>query len=94
MSDMGDIYRDMTADKKEQHKEWKAVNTETIDKSGINYESTNDGETLLFRENNNLKIDFYPSTGRWKFRNQMFRGGARQFLNWYKRKLTAIGVKQ
>lgn len=87
MSGMGEIYRDMTANKKERHKEWKTINTDIIESSGLKFESTNNGETILFREHEQIKVDFYPSTGRWKFHGKMFRGGARQFLNWYKKQI-------
>ena len=53
----------------------------------ISYEERNDGTVLLFRDKRKPKVDFYPGTGRWKFNNQVMRGGARKFISWYRNQI-------
>jgi len=53
----------------------------------ISYEERNEGTVLLFRDKRKPKVDFYPGTGRWKFNNQVMRGGARKFISWYRNQI-------
>jgi len=88
MSDVGDDYRVLNQLKKDRHARWFEQNTQTLYESKIPY--TDKGEAFLFRETGMKKIDFYPSTGRWKFNIGKERfvknGGAKKFLTWYKEK--------
>lgn len=81
--DMGTLFRIHNKDKQERHKRWHEENREAINVSGIPYKDK--GETLLFREVGKPRVDFYPSTGRWRVVGvvRTFRGGAKAFLNWY-----------
>lgn len=83
MGDMGEVFNEMTKDRKQRHKEWHSTNRAIIDESGIAY--TDKGETLIFREGWKPKVDFYPSTGRWRVAGEKltYRGGAKKFLKWY-----------
>ena len=45
----------------------------------------NHGQTVLFREEGMPRVDFYPSSGKWKAGDQSFEGGAQAFLDWYAR---------
>lgn len=83
--DMGALFRAHNEAKKERHKQWHEANRETIKASGIPY--TDRGEALLFREAGKPRVDFYPSTGRWRIvgKPRTFRGGAKSFLNWYRK---------
>jgi len=85
--DMGDDFRAMQSDRQERHARWKKQNMEVLEASGLTYRATNFGETILFREEGQLKVDFYPSTGRWRVAGQRDakRGGARAFIAWYNR---------
>lgn len=47
----------------------KANSTKLLELAGINFESKNDGYHLVVQHKEGL-IDFYPSTGLWKFRNK------------------------
>ena len=71
--------------KQERHAEWKAENMRVLGMSGLDYRVTNGGETLLFRDPGMPKVDFYPSTGRWRVAGvqETFGGGAEKFLQWY-----------
>lgn len=72
--------------RKEQHREWKDENTDAIRTSKIPYRAANNGETLIFREPGKPKVDFYPSTGRWRnvsTNGRTMGGGAMTFLDWY-----------
>jgi len=72
--------------RKAQHREWKDENLDVIRSSRIPYRSTNNGESLLFREPGKPKVDFFPSTGRWRVVSGNARtmgGHAMKFLEWY-----------
>jgi hypothetical protein len=72
--------------RKERHRDWKAENLDVLRTCGIPYSIVNNGETVLFRERGKPKVDFYPSTGRWRNvgpKARTFGGGAMQFLEWY-----------
>ena len=79
MGDMGDVFREMTAIKKERHAKWHEDNRAVIVASGVPFQDR--GEALLFR--GKIKADFYPSTGRWRANNKNHSGGATKFLNWW-----------
>jgi hypothetical protein len=88
MGDMGEIFRDMTEAKKQRHADWNKAYTTTIQNSGIPHKSVNGGEALLFRELGMPKVDFYPSTGRWRVAGtaRTFSGGAVSFIAWYEKR--------
>jgi hypothetical protein len=73
--------------KQERHAGWKAENMEFLKtKSGLWWIEKGGGETLLFREEGMPKVDFYPSTGRWRVAGvqKTFSGGAQAFVAWYR----------
>lgn len=51
------------------------------------FEMRNNGETLIFREKGYPKVDFYPSTGRWRIpgKRKTYGVGAEFFMNWYEK---------
>jgi len=85
MSDVGEDYKIMNEMKKKRHARWYKENKNVIDESKIPY--VDKGGTLLFRQAGKIKVDFYPSTGRWKYnidgREVVMKGGAKNFLKWY-----------
>lgn len=85
MGDMGDDFAAMKAHRQQQHADWKRKNMETLSASGAIFTVTNHGETLLFRMTGKPRVDFYPSTGRWRVAGltKTFSGGAESFLRWY-----------
>ena len=80
-------WKDFRQMKQDRHAAMKEKNLSIIIESGIPF--INKGETLLFREPGKTKVDFYPSTGRWKFmrngQTRIYSGGAVKFLEWYKK---------
>lgn len=78
--------RALDESRKARHADWCRVNTGEIEASGIEHASKNSGESLLFRERGKPKVDFFPSTGRWRVAGQTrtYRGGAVAFLAWYR----------
>lgn len=87
MGDMADDFAAMNAHRQERHAEWHRKNMEALNTSGHKFKETNYGETILFREPGKPKVDFYPSTGRWRVSgmSKTFRGGAEVFLRWYEK---------
>ncbi len=39
--------------------------------------------SILFRFPEKQKVDFFPSTNRWRSKNITYRGDAESFLSWY-----------
>jgi len=85
MGDMAEDFAAMKAHRQRQHADWKERNLAALNASAVIFTTTNNGETLLFRESGKPKVDFYPSTGRWRVAGltKTLRGGARAFLSWY-----------
>jgi len=87
MGDMGEVFSAMRAATKQRHADWKKANMEILGASGAIFTVTNCGETLMFRMSGKPKVDFYPSTGRWRVvgngQQRPMSGGAQKFLNWY-----------
>ena len=86
MGDMAEVFRDMTAAKKERHSKWWMQNMDIMEKSGIEYDTKNSGEVLIIRftwPQGKPQVEFWPSTGRWRVRGKIFKGGAKSFINWY-----------
>lgn len=72
--------------RKAQHREWKAENLDLLRTSGLTYRLTNNNETAVFRELGKPKVDFYPSTGRWRIvgaNSRTMGGHALKFIEWY-----------
>lgn len=84
MGDVGEDYKALNEMKKGRHQKWFDDNMKLIIGSAIPHEFK--GTVCLFRQSS-LSVDFYPHTGRWKYRNKMFRGGAKAFLKWYEKAL-------
>ena len=84
MGDMAEGFRALTQARKDRHAKWHKENIAIIEKAGIAYKITNYGETALFR--GKVKADFYPSTGRWRSEGKTYSGGAKAFLEWWKRR--------
>jgi hypothetical protein len=87
MGDMADDFGAMKAHRQQQHADWKQRNLAVLNASAVIFTTTNYGETLLFRESGKPRVDFYPSTGRWRVAGltKTFRGGATSFLQWYEK---------
>lgn len=81
MGDMKEGFKFLTEMKKKRHQEWYQKNCEIIKNSGLDYVQKD--TVILFREGE-IRFDFYPHTGRWKFESKMYQGGAEKFLKFYK----------
>ena len=82
MGDMGDDFRVMHKAKKERHAEMHKKNTAILNKSGLKHRKISH-ECYCFREQD-LKVDFYPSTGRWRdqLTGKVYKGGAHNLIGW------------
>lgn len=85
MGDMAEDFAAMKAHRQQKHADWKERNTEILLRSNLTLTIKSGGESILFRESGKPKVDFYPSTGRWRVagKKETFRGGAESFLRWY-----------
>lgn len=86
-ADGEDIEALRAAQKAERKAREKAHRTRVLAESGLKFTSSNDGENLMFREPGKPKVDFYPSSGRWKVAGigggKVMEGGVKVFLDWY-----------
>jgi hypothetical protein len=87
MGDMGDVFRMMRENKKENHARFKESNIKNIIDSKI--PCTIKDEVVLFREQGKPHIDYYPSSNRWKVikkpNHKMMYGNAIKFIVWYEK---------
>jgi hypothetical protein len=79
---MAESFKEMREIKRRRHQGWREKNLKILHQSGATFTDAGGG-TLLFREQGYPKVDFYPSTGRWKCGDRVFSGGADAFLTWY-----------
>ena len=85
-SDIAIIGKAIDEERKRRHLVWWHWNMRTLDRKMCGrFSVTNHGETVLFREKGYPKVDFYPSTGRWRSQNKTYSGQAAAFLVWYER---------
>ncbi|MCK5614024.1 hypothetical protein KAR91_69820 [Candidatus Pacearchaeota archaeon] len=82
MSDISEMYQERKEAKQKLHLYWNRQNTIILDKSGIDYKKASQ-ECYLFRQGQH-KADFYPSTGRWKCKGRIYRGGAQKFIDFWR----------
>ena len=86
-NDVSEMWREHNEARQARHAKWKKINLRTIRESEL--ACVIKSEVVLFRESGCHKIDFYPSTGRWrivgksKYAKKVFSGGAEKFLKWY-----------
>lgn len=90
MGDQAGYGAAMSAARQDRHAQWKQENMAVLEASGLAFTVTNNGENLCFREPGCVKVDFYPSTGRWRTVGgirpaKTYRGGARSFVAWYRK---------
>ncbi len=88
--DVREVWRLHRVERQQRHAFNKASNLKLIQASSFIFNSTSDRETLLFREPGKPRVDFYPSTGRWKVMHSnlkpiWMKGGASAFLAWYEK---------
>ena len=78
--------------RRERHANWHETNLRILMESNVKFRATNNGETLLFREPDKPKVDFYPSTGRRRVARvkDTFSGGAHAFLAWYRKQQVEV----
>jgi hypothetical protein len=77
------MWREHKRDIQARHARAKAQNLATLHSSGLLF--TERDEAILFREPGHPKVDFFPSTGRWRIPGEKltYGGGAGPFLDWY-----------
>ncbi len=84
MSDIGYAYKRIKKNKQDRHLTWYVKNIEIIAESEFKFKWGGD-TAMLFRYCES--VDFYPHTGRWKYKGKMYSGGAEHFLRWYRNTL-------
>ncbi len=82
----GETWKVVKAEVRAKRKKNAAAYLELLQKSGIPFEISNRGETLIFRPSNRPNVLFWPATGKWRVSKpgaKTFNGGATSFLSWY-----------
>lgn len=90
MSDQIEVFQAMREARRQQHREWKRLNMEALRKHGLFGRLTNHGECMVFTRP--VKVDFYPSTGRWRAKGKTYSGGGAKFAAWYNEQMRALGL--
>jgi hypothetical protein len=89
MGSEGDIWRENRKNFKAKHAANKVLNTQEIVTSGLPHEIKNAGEHIIITAEGKPRVDFWPSSGRWQCQGRIYNGGARSFLNWYRKQEVA-----
>ena len=69
MGDMGETFRAWDAQKKEKKASNLEFSTKKLIELGVDFESKNGGFHLVISHNGKI-VDFWPSTGKYKFRTR------------------------
>lgn len=69
MGDMGEMYREWDAAKKKKKLSNLEFSTEKLKQLGVEFESKNGGFHLVVNHDGKV-VDFWPSTGKYKFRTR------------------------
>lgn len=69
MGDMGEMFREWDRSKKEKKLSNLAFSTKKLIELGVDFESKAGGVHLVICHNGGT-VDFWPSTGKYKFRNR------------------------
>lgn len=91
MGDMGDMYRDWNAAKKEKKSKRESYNLKIIDqwiqKNIANLQGyvKDGGGIVYFRIEDKPKIDFYPTVNKWRKGKVIYYGDAAKFFEWYEK---------
>lgn len=91
MGDMGDMYREWDAAKKEKKQRREQRNREIIEvwlqknPAAHRYVHYYINGTFQFHLLGKPKIDFYPTTNKWRKGKVIYYGDAAKFLEWYEK---------
>jgi len=85
MSEQVEIFQVIREQRRQQHAEWHFQNMAALRKHGLFGRITNRGQCVVFTRP--IKVDFYPSTGRWRHAGKTSGGGAEKFVAWYNAKM-------
>jgi hypothetical protein len=67
-SDTWDEFHALNKHRQEERAANRASSAAMLTDASINFESKNDGAHLIVKHNDHV-VDFWPGTGRWKFRS-------------------------
>lgn len=89
MGDMGELYNARRAEQKRRHSDNRRYARALFADSGLVYEERNLAEAILLREPGKPKVDYYPSTGRWRVAGEprTYNGGPEAFFAWYEKQV-------
>ncbi len=73
MGDMGEFYRDIRGAGQVKRASNRETSAQYLTDRGISFESKNGGAHLIVCRGSN-KVDFWPGTGKWIFRNKNIGG--------------------
>lgn len=73
MSEIGDLFKDLKSIKTYKKESNKVLSPEILQENDIEFESKNDGIHLIVKHNNHV-VDFWPTTGKFIFRDMPIEG--------------------
>ena len=85
MGDMGDIFREMTAWKKERKSNNLKNNLDFLNNGEYDYEVYNHGYRLNFKTKQG-SVSFYPSTNTWVLKQKVYYGDAQALIKWLEKR--------
>lgn len=92
MSEQSEIFQAMREQRRQRHREWKYQNMQALRQRGLFGRVSNNGECVSFTRP--VKVDFYPSSGRWRSEGKTYGGGAEKFVAWYNAQMMQLPIDQ
>jgi len=90
MSEIGDDFKEYKAWVDKRKLDYYSLAKWILSKTTFKYEIKDENRVILFREHDKLKVDYYPSTGKWKYKDRIFKGSIYKFISWYANKRSAL----
>ena len=74
MSEMGDLFRDLHKQRQAKRAGNRESSASILVNRGIQFDTRNEGAHLIVSLPDGTKVDFWPGTGKWKFRAVLKNG--------------------
>lgn len=85
-NEVTEMWREIHAEEQTKRHERKEKNLAILRETTLPFEYRNQGDVVLVRVAGYPKVDFYPSTNKWKFGERYILGNAYTFVLWLKKR--------